>query len=227
MKNTKGTVPIISTSKLCIELGFTVTAERVEEVSGLAPDVATGVGKYWFTYRVQEIKNAFAVSLLRTKQDDKKLNSGAGFESLAHAAIALLLHRPNLAPLADSLWSINHDDHLPGVGLLLDVLGLLNDRPSANMAMILGYWYGTPDGKILNGLAQQEILISENEVEQSFKDTVQAIALFPQKAELAALVSKNSGKIFSEISEADKKRLRDLLEEKQRRDKEKEIDLWP
>lgn len=54
---------VLSTVRLCKELGFTVTAKRVTEVLGLEPDIVTGTGKYWSWSKVPEIKQAFIDSL--------------------------------------------------------------------------------------------------------------------------------------------------------------------
>ena len=48
------------------------------------------------------------------------------------------------------------------VGLLRELLTLLQRRPESNTAMLLGHWYGTPEGELLSRLAGQERLIPKS-----------------------------------------------------------------
>jgi len=63
----------------------------------------------------------------------------AGYSNLAQAAIALLLHQPIVARLVDPapLSELEGED----VGLLRELLTLLQRRPESNTAMLLGHWY--------------------------------------------------------------------------------------
>ena len=84
--------------------------------------------------------------------------------------------------------------------------------------MLLGHWYGTPEGELLNRLAGQERLIPKEGIEQQFIDTMQVLARAPQRSKLAAQVDKLKHTNYSEMSELEKQRLREMLQEKQRRD---------
>ncbi len=139
-----------------------------------------------------------------------------GYSNLAQAAIALLLHQPAIAALADpaTLAELEGDD----VGLLREVLALLQRRPESNTAMLLGHWYGTPEGELLSRLAGQERLIPSEGIEQQFVDTMTVLAHAPHRSKLAAQVDKLKLTNYAEVSELEKQRLRELLQEKQRRD---------
>tara|TARA_B110000977_G_C10818132_1_gene393075 strand:- start:79 stop:357 length:279 start_codon:yes stop_codon:yes gene_type:complete len=84
--------------------------------------------------------------------------------------------------------------------------------------MLLGHWYGTDEGKLLSRLAGQERLIPATAIEQQFVDTMTALAHLPHKSKLAAQVDKLKLTNYAEMSELEKQRLKDLLQEKLQRD---------
>ena len=139
-----------------------------------------------------------------------------GYSNLAQAAIALLLHQPDIAARVEvaAIAALEGED----IVLLRELLALLQRRPDSNTAMLLGHWYGTPEGELLSRLAGEERLIPREGIEQQFIDTVEALAQLPQRSELSARVDKLKATNYAEMSEADKQQLRDLLKEKQRLD---------
>lgn len=142
-----------------------------------------------------------------------------GFSNHAHAAIALLLHRPDMASLAHSrqLGEAQGDD----VALLIALLDYLREHPGASTAMLLGHWYGTPEGALLARLAGQERLIPSSGIEQQFQDTLVAIRQMPERAKLAAQVDKLRLINYAELSDLQKQQLRELLLKKQQLDLER------
>lgn len=140
----------------------------------------------------------------------------AGFSNLAQAAIALLLHQPEMATRVnpEPLATLDGDD----VTLLRDLLTLLQRRPDSNTAMLLGHWYGTPEGELLGRLAGQERLIPRAGIEQQFSDTLAALAQLPQRSQLSAQVDKLKVSNYADMSEAEKQGLKELLQQKQRMD---------
>ena len=102
--------------------------------------------------------------------------------------------------------------------LLRELLQLLHRRPDSSTAMLLGHWYGTAEGKLLSRLAGQERLIPATGIEQQFVDTMTALARLPQQSKLAAQVDKLKLTNYAEMSELEKQRLRELLQEKLQRD---------
>ncbi len=153
---------------------------------------------------------------LRPKQRPAFPPHPAGYANLAQGAIALILHRPEISLLADpaALEELEGDD----VGLLRELLKLLRKRPESNTAMLLGHWYGTPEGELLSRLAGQERLIPREGIEQQFVDTMEALAHLPHRSKFAAQVDKLKTTNYAEISELEKQRLREMLQAKRQRD---------
>ncbi len=139
-----------------------------------------------------------------------------GYSNLAQAAIALLLHQPDIARLV-RLELLDEVDGEDGQ-LLRELLQLLHRRPESSTAMLLGHWYGTAEGKLLSRLAGQERLIPATGIEQQFMDTMTALAHLPHQSKLAAQVDKLKLTNYAEMSELEKQRLRELLQEKLQRD---------
>jgi DNA primase len=139
-----------------------------------------------------------------------------GYSNLAQAALALLLHQPDIARLVrlELLEEVEGEDGQ----LLRELLQLLHRRPDSSTAMLLGHWYGTTEGKLLSRLAGQERLIPATGIEQQFVDTMTALAQLPHQSKLAAQVDKLKLTNYAEMSELEKQRLKDLLQEKLQRD---------
>ncbi len=88
--------------------------------------------------------------------------------------------------------------------------------------MLLGHWYGTPEGELLNQLAGQERLIPTAGIERQFNDIIYNLAHhLPQQSKLAQQVDKLKLTNYAEVSELEKQRLRELLQEKLQRDAER------
>jgi DNA primase len=142
------------------------------------------------------------------------------FGNMAQAAIALLLHRPdvarhvsNLAPLRD----LEGED----ADLLLELLDLLHRRPESTTHMLLGHWYGTREGELLNRLASQERLIPAEGIEKQFLDTINTLLHYPKRQNFDARVDKLKHRNYAEISELEKLEIIQELREKKRRDEER------
>jgi DNA primase len=143
--------------------------------------------------------------------------SGAGgFTTLAQSALALLLHKPEIARLVDAGTLREHAG--PDIDLLRDVLALLKERPDINTAMLLGHWYGTPEGELLSRLAGQERLIPADGIEQQFVDTVALLAQQPQRSNLDAYIDKLRLTNYADLSDLEKLQLKELLQLKQQLD---------
>jgi DNA primase len=141
----------------------------------------------------------------------------SGYSNLAQSAVALILHKPEVARTVDpaSLAQLQGED----VDLLRQLLELVHRRPESNTGMLLGHWYGTPEGELLNRLAGQERLIPTDGIEQQFRDIMERLAHhLPHRSKLAAQVDKLKLTNYAEVSELEKQRLRELLQEKLQRD---------
>ena len=143
-----------------------------------------------------------------------------GFGNHAQAAIALLLHKPEVARNisdVESLKVLEGDD----ISLLIELLELLHRRPESNTHMLLGHWYGTESGDLLHRLASQEQLIPAEGIENQFLDTISTLLQYPKKQNFDARVDKLKSKNYSDISELEKLEIIQELKEKQRRDQER------
>jgi DNA primase len=143
-----------------------------------------------------------------------------GFGNLAQSAIALLLHKPEVARRVDGAGQLRE---LEGedVRLLCDLLDLLARRPDSTTHMLLGHWYGTEDGELLNHLASQERLIPAEGIEKQFLDTINTLLHHPKKQNFDARVDKLKHRNYAEISELEKLEIIQELQEKRRRDEER------
>jgi DNA primase len=136
----------------------------------------------------------------------------SGFDNLAQKAIALILHKPDIAQLANN--SILQQLAGPDIALLNELLELLKRRPESNTGMIMGHWYGTPAGETINHLAGQERLIQLTGIEQEFVDTLARIEQKYHQHEFSQHVDKLRSANYAELSDLDKQKLRELLQRK-------------
>ncbi|MFN2309971.1 MAG: toprim domain-containing protein, partial [Gammaproteobacteria bacterium] len=143
--------------------------------------------------------------------------ASGGHANLVQSAIALLLHKPDAAATADpgTLADVEGDD----ATLLRDMLTLLQRRPDSSTAMLLGHWYGTPEGELLNRLAGQERLIPTDGIEEQFRDTLSRLVLLPQLARLQAQVDKLRSTDYALMGAQQKQELKELLHQLQQLDK--------
>jgi DNA primase len=141
----------------------------------------------------------------------------AGHANLTQSAIALLLHKPEIARDADP----GELEELEGAdaALLRDMLNLLRRRPDSSTAMLLGHWYGTAEGEVLSRLAGQERLIPSEGIEQQFRDILARLTLLPQRARLAARVDKLRSTDYAQMGQEQKQELKNLLFQLQQLDR--------
>ncbi|MGI9292432.1 MAG: DNA primase [Pseudomonadales bacterium] len=124
--------------------------------------------------------------------------------SLAESAISMLLYRPQLASQVPDLSVL---EQLPDadIQLLTELLKLLHRRPESSTGVLLGYWYGKPEGEKLSGLCGRGIeLLREGVdileraggdkvefdagIEQQFLDTVEKIKGLHSEARIRQLL---------------------------------------
>ncbi len=134
---------------------------------------------------------------------------GGATETLAQAAIALLLHKPAVAERADA----EALSALPGQEgeLLREMLRLLHKRPESSTGMLLGHWYGTAEGELLAQLAGQERLIPPDGIEQQFDDIIRRLSSMPLRERIVAEIGEIKGRPFDALGDEDKTRLRELI----------------
>jgi DNA primase len=133
----------------------------------------------------------------------------AAHATLTQAAIALLLHKPAVARLAEA-GAFDHFDEGEGK-LLRDVVDLLHRRPESSTGMLLGHWHGTPEGELLAQLAGQERLIPSDGIEAQFSDILRRLTALPLRRRISGEIEALKGRLYSELSADDKARLRELI----------------
>ena len=105
---------------------------------------------------------------------------------------------------------------------MAQVMDLMQRRPESNTAMILGHWYGSPEGELLNQLASQERLIPTEGVENQFFDTIKRLVEHPKRQNMDAQVDKLKDRNYADISELERLEARRTLEELRRLDEERQ-----
>jgi len=129
--------------------------------------------------------------------------------SLVRKAVFLLLHSPGLAQRAGDPQRLAGLD-LRGVTLLIEMLELLQQNPHFNTGTLLEHWRQDSKGPFLARLAQQELLISAEEMEQEFLDVLQRLHQQRIEQQIARLNSKPR----TAWSEEEKAQLQQLLSHK-------------
>ena len=92
----------------------------------------------------------------------------------ARSAIRLLLQNPQLAREAGDTSTLSALEE-PDLPLLLELLAYLRKNPMASMGGILGYWYGTSEGELLNRLAAADP-VPGHDAEQELKDILRHLS---------------------------------------------------
>jgi DNA primase len=128
-------------------------------------------------------------------------------ESPHLSALRTLLHHPELAAsVADVSHFAAEDDTY--AQLLVALLGALQKNPKQRSLQLIARWHGTEQGRLLRALAEKEWLISADNLEQQFFDTITSLVARQRERSLEHLLSKARQ---SELSAEEKNQLRDLL----------------
>ena len=132
---------------------------------------------------------------------------GAGVESPTLSALRALLHHPQLAQKVEDAGHFAAEDDT-WTQLLVALLESLQKQPQQNSLQLIARWHGTEQGRLLRGLAEKEWLISQDNLEQQFFDTITTLADRQRERSLEGLLRKAR---HSELSAEEKLRLRELL----------------
>ncbi|WPP44767.1 DNA primase [Pseudomonas sp. AN-1] len=132
---------------------------------------------------------------------------GAGVESPTLSALRTLLHHPQLAQKVEDAGHFAAEDDT-WTQLLVALLESLQKQPQQNSLQLIARWHGTEQGRLLRGLAEKEWLISQDNLEQQFFDTITTLAARQRERSLEGLLRKAR---HSELSAEEKLRLRALL----------------
>ncbi|GAB3392770.1 DNA primase [Azotobacter armeniacus] len=123
------------------------------------------------------------------------------------SALRTLLHHPQLAQkVADASHFASEED--PYAQLLVALLEALQKNPQSSTLQLIARWHGTEQGRLLRALAEKEWLISTDNLEQQFFDTINTLAARQRERGIEQLLRKARQ---SELSADEKARLCDLL----------------
>ncbi|MDT4837640.1 DNA primase [compost metagenome] len=128
-------------------------------------------------------------------------------ESPTLTALRTLLHHPQLANKVEDVSHFAGEDDTYAQ-LLVALLGALQKNPKLRSLQLIARWHGTEQGRLLKALAEKEWLISADNLEQQFFDTITTLAARQRERSLEQLLRKAR---TSELSAEEKSRLRDLL----------------
>lgn len=131
-------------------------------------------------------------------------------DSLAQAAIALLLHQPGLAK--ENLPSLPANLSGDSVTLLKDIIELLKKNPST--PLLLGHWYDTSEGELLARLAAEERLIPDDGVEKQLHDVLHRLTRQHQRSNLDEEIMRLKTIPYDQLSKDDKQSLLELMRAK-------------
>jgi DNA primase len=123
-------------------------------------------------------------------------------------ALRTLLHHPELASKVEdaSLIAGENDTYAQ---LLVALLEAVQKNPKLRAVQLLARWHGTDQGKLLRALADKEWLISADNLEQQFFDTITRLSARQRERSLEYLLRKARQ---SELSAEEKDQLRALLD---------------
>jgi len=123
------------------------------------------------------------------------------------SALRTLLQHPQLAQkVADASHFACEDDTY--AQLLVALLEALQKNPQSSTLQLIARWHGTEQGRLLRALAEKEWLISTDNLEQQFFDTINKLAARQRERSIEQLLRKaRQGALSAE----EKVRLRDLL----------------
>ncbi|WP_298184735.1 DNA primase [uncultured Pseudomonas sp.] len=128
-------------------------------------------------------------------------------ESPHLSALRTLLHHPQLAQKVEDVSHFAGEDDTYAQ-LLVALLGALQKNPNMRSLQLIARWHGTEQGRLLRALAEKEWLISADNLEQQFFDTITSLVARQRERSLEHLLRKARQ---SELSAEEKDQLRNLL----------------
>lgn len=128
-------------------------------------------------------------------------------ESPHLSALRTLLHHPQLAQKVEDVSHFADEDDTYAQ-LLVALVGALQKAPNLRSLQLIARWHGTEQGRLLRALAEKEWLISADNLEQQFFDTITTLAARQRERSLEQLLRKARQ---NELSAEEKDQLRALL----------------
>jgi len=126
--------------------------------------------------------------------------------SLIKQAIQILLHKPELARMIDSINQFKFIN-AKGIDVLRKIAHLVNEKDKVKLATIIQHF---PDPKLqgyLSELATTKILVHPNDLVIEFDDIIKRLDVLDQRKELTNLISKAKK---SNLDDNDQSRLKEL-----------------
>ncbi len=128
-------------------------------------------------------------------------------ESPTLTALRTLLHHPSLAQKVEDASHFAAEDDTYAQ-LMVALVEAVQKNPKLRSLQLIARWHGTDQGRLLRALAEKEWLISEDNLEQQFFDTITRLSARQRERRLEKLLRKARQ---SELSAEEKDQLRDLL----------------
>ena len=118
-----------------------------------------------------------------------------------------LLQNPQLALKVEDASHFAAENDLYAQ-LLVALLEALQKNPRLTTLQLIARWHGTEQGRLLRAMAEKEWLISADNLEQQFFDTITTLAARQREQRLEHLLRKARQ---SDLSSDEKEQLRELL----------------
>jgi DNA primase len=133
-------------------------------------------------------------------------NAAGSVKSPVREAIAMLLHKPDLA-LNLEPPQILEPGSMPGVSLLLELLELLQRQPGLNTGAVLEHWRGREEARHLHKLAQWEPLSEKLDLEAEVRGHLNRIARQSTERRITALLQDERHRSLNDIEKQELKAL--------------------
>lgn len=131
-------------------------------------------------------------------------------ESPYLVALRTLLRHPELAQKVTCSNDFAAEDDLYAQ-LLVSILEALQKTPEIGSTQLFARWHGTEQGRLLRSLAEKEWLISADNLEQQFFDTIDRLSQRQRERTIQQLIARSR---TQELNNEEKQLLRDLLAQK-------------
>ncbi|HET7370801.1 MAG TPA: DNA primase [Gammaproteobacteria bacterium] len=129
----------------------------------------------------------------------------SGAKTPMQHVITLLLQQPALAELAGDSEELARIE-LPGMGLFVELLEFIRGRPHITTGGILEHWRQRPEGRHLEKLAAESLLVPEDGVREEFVGRLNQFRARPREQRFEALRAKP----LKDLSPEEKAELRTL-----------------
>jgi DNA primase len=104
-------------------------------------------------------------------------------------ALRTLLHHPELSQKVEDASHFAAEDNVYSQ-LLVALLEALQKNPKLRSLQLIARWHGTDQGRLLRQLAEKEWLISADNLEQQFFDTITSLSARQRERSLDQLIRK-------------------------------------